>query len=109
MEVIRVPELPVHRPAIQKVFDRLSDRQKLYSHHLTRAAWQGSRIIMRQVSPEAIGIFDFIMNIRKSCGGKWQALVDDGSVMSPPRISRSSWNTLVTFSTTWATIGWVAK
>jgi dipeptidyl-peptidase-3 len=44
------------------------------------AAWYGTRIILRQVSPEAIGIFDFIIGLHSSCGGDWQVLVEEGQV-----------------------------
>lgn len=30
---------------------------------------------MRQVSPEATGIFDFIIDLYKSCSGQWKTLV----------------------------------
>ncbi|RJE18205.1 Peptidase family M49 [Aspergillus sclerotialis] len=46
---------------IADAFDTLRPREKLYAHYMSRAAWHGSRIIMRQTSPESIGIFDFIM------------------------------------------------
>lgn len=78
MEVIRGPASPVHQLAVQEVFNRLSLRQKLYSHHLSRASWYGSRIVMRQSSPEATGIFDFILALSKSCDGRWQSLVQEG-------------------------------
>lgn len=42
--------------------------------HDISAAWHGARIIMRQVSHEAIGIFEFIMELYASCSGDWRAL-----------------------------------
>src|SRR6266487_4623455 len=39
-----------------------------------RAAWHGSRIIMRQVSWEAQYIFDFILETHRACDGKWEML-----------------------------------
>ncbi|KAI0545209.1 dipeptidyl peptidase III [Xylaria curta] len=77
MEIIRVSGHPIiiQHLAVKEVFQQLSDREKLYAHHISRAAWHGSRIIMRQVSPEATGIFDFIVALYKSCGGKWEKLV----------------------------------
>ena len=80
MEVIRVPGPPTHQLAVKDVFNRLTHREKLYAHHVSRAAWHGSRILMRQVSPEAIGIFDFIVKLSKSCNGQWQTMVKDGDV-----------------------------
>lgn len=78
MKVIRGPASPVQQLAVKEVFNRLSQRQKLYAHHTSRASWHGSRIIMRQSSQEATGIFDFILEMSKSCGGRWNTLVKDG-------------------------------
>ncbi|PVH81243.1 dipeptidyl peptidase III [Cadophora sp. DSE1049] len=71
-----------HKLAINHIFDRLSQKEKLYAHHLSRAAWHGSRIILRQTSPEAIDIFDFILDIHQACGGNWNKLVEQGSMTS---------------------------
>ena len=32
---------------------------------------------MRQVSPESIAIFDFILALHEHCGGDWNIFVDD--------------------------------
>jgi dipeptidyl-peptidase-3 len=66
--------------AISDVFDTLSAREKRYAHHLARAAWLGSRIVLRQTSPESEGIFDLILQLHKACNGRWSALVDDAKV-----------------------------
>lgn len=47
---------------------------------IDRAAWHGTRIILRQVSPEAIDIFDFIIELHKDCSGIWETLVDGSNV-----------------------------
>lgn len=65
-----------HQLAPKDLFDGLTQREKLYAHHLARAAWHGSRIILRQTSPEGTGIFDFILELHKACGGQWSKLVD---------------------------------
>ncbi|KAL7919267.1 peptidase family M49 domain-containing protein [Trichoderma austrokoningii] len=65
----------IHQLKIKTIFDALGERDKLYAHHLARAAWHGSRIIMRQVSPESPDIFDFIMDLYRACDGKWNTLV----------------------------------
>ncbi|GAW10675.1 hypothetical protein ANO14919_000090 [Xylariales sp. No.14919] len=62
--------------SIKDVFERLSDREQLYAHHLSRAAWHGARIILRQTSPEGTGIFDFILELHKACGGQWGVFTD---------------------------------
>lgn len=59
---------------IQVVFNGLSQREKLYAHYLSRAAWHGSRIILRQTSPEGVGIFDFILEMHNACQGQWNQI-----------------------------------
>ncbi|KAI0849929.1 dipeptidyl peptidase III [Daldinia vernicosa] len=69
----------IYKLGVKPLFDRLSEKEKLYSHYLSRAAWSGARIILRQVSPESLGIFEFIMELHRSCGGDWnQFSKDDG-------------------------------
>ncbi|UKZ86030.1 uncharacterized protein TrAFT101_001869 [Trichoderma asperellum] len=41
------------------------------------AAWFGARIILRQVSAEASSIFDFIIELHRSCSGDWNSLIGD--------------------------------
>lgn len=40
-----------------------------------RAAWQGTRILLRQTSPEAEGIFDLILTLNKEVKGNWRNLL----------------------------------
>ncbi|KAE8386372.1 dipeptidyl peptidase III [Aspergillus alliaceus] len=61
---------------IKDVFDGLSQREKLYAHHLSQAAWHGTRILLRQTSPEGNGIFDFIIELHKACQGQWTMFVE---------------------------------
>ncbi len=61
------PKAVIHQLAIKPIFDRLTRREKLYAHHLSKAAWYGSRILMRQVSPEGPAIFDFIISLHTGC------------------------------------------
>ncbi|PWY87059.1 dipeptidyl peptidase III [Aspergillus sclerotioniger CBS 115572] len=67
-------QVTTYQFSIKDVFDGLTDKEKLYAHHLSQAAWAGSRIIMRQTSPEGTGIFDFIMELHKACQGEWTKL-----------------------------------
>ncbi|KAJ3553333.1 hypothetical protein NPX13_g10908 [Xylaria arbuscula] len=45
---------------------------------MARAAWSGARIVMRQTSPESITIYDFILELYRSCSGDWDALLGNG-------------------------------
>lgn len=80
----RPPEM-AHRLEARKVFDSLGDDEnedkksyRRYAHHLARACWHGGRVMLRQTSPEAEGIFDFILELHKACNGKWHTFLDYG-------------------------------
>lgn len=70
----------IHQLAVKDLFDSLTQREKLYAHYLSQAAWHGSRIILRQTSSEGTGIFDFILELHKACGGQWNKLIDQCGV-----------------------------
>ncbi|KAK7753488.1 hypothetical protein SLS62_004563 [Diatrype stigma] len=70
-----VREVQVFRLGIEAQFERLTDREKRYAHHMARSAWYGARIILRQVSPESSAIFDFILELHRECAGNWNSLV----------------------------------
>ena len=56
--------------AIKPHFEALNDKEKKYAHYISRAAWSGTRINLRQVSAESEAIYDFILTLHKSCNGK---------------------------------------
>ncbi|KAK5634443.1 hypothetical protein RRF57_010157 [Xylaria bambusicola] len=80
----------VVRLEIEKHFEPLGDKQKRYAHFISRAAFEGTRVILRQVSPESepivcstvtqnttvcvYGYFDFILALYRSSGGDWKSL-----------------------------------
>ncbi|KAI9771636.1 MAG: hypothetical protein M1840_001851 [Geoglossum simile] len=74
------PAPPIHQLNIKSAFESLSSREKLYAHYMSRAAWHGTRIILRQVSPESIGIFDFIMELHASCSGNWSVMLEENGI-----------------------------
>ncbi|KAI1751939.1 putative dipeptidylpeptidase III [Xylaria castorea] len=55
-------------------YDALSDKQKLYAHWMSRAAFEGTRIILRQNAAKAETIFDLIVALHHHCDGDWKAL-----------------------------------
>jgi dipeptidyl-peptidase-3 len=63
------PGAVLHQLAVKPIFAALKPRDKFYAHYMARAAWHGSRIVMRQVSPENPDIFDFIIDLYHACGG----------------------------------------
>ncbi|EEQ28450.1 dipeptidyl-peptidase 3 [Microsporum canis CBS 113480] len=63
------------RLEIRPHFEALKDdKLKRYSHFISRAAFQGTRITLRQVSPESEPIYDLIISLYNTCKGDWKAL-----------------------------------
>ncbi|CAI6259664.1 unnamed protein product [Periconia digitata] len=75
-----VPRPLIHNLGVLKAFNSLSMKEKHYAHHMARAAWHGARIILRQISPESIDIFDFILELYRSFSGDWDMLVAEGYI-----------------------------
>ncbi|KAK0250487.1 hypothetical protein LTS09_014334 [Friedmanniomyces endolithicus] len=47
--------------AIKQQFEALNDKEKKYAHYISRAAFSGTRVNLRQVSVESEAIYDFIV------------------------------------------------
>ena len=47
---------------------------------VTRAAFLGSRIILRQCSPEAESIYDYIIALHEHCDGAWAQIANEANV-----------------------------
>ncbi|KAI9668386.1 MAG: hypothetical protein M1831_001140 [Alyxoria varia] len=76
----RAAPAATHRLAIHDAFQSLTKREKLYAHYMSRAAWQGARIILRQVSQEAPDIYELILDLYKACEGRWESLGEQRNV-----------------------------
>ncbi|KAK5937926.1 hypothetical protein PMZ80_010055 [Knufia obscura] len=63
---------------IKPHFDALNQQQKQYAHHLSRASFAGQRVVLAQVSPESIPIYDLILAIHKACEGGYKKLEKTG-------------------------------
>ena len=91
----------VSRLEAGQAFMKLTPREKLYAHHSarfvcfhgvratpcgckadfrSRAAWSSAAIILDQTSPESISIFQFILELYKSCEGKWPKLASRAGI-----------------------------
>ncbi|KAI1295277.1 peptidase family M49-domain-containing protein [Xylaria venustula] len=86
-------EVQVFRLDVEAPFERLTETEKRYAHHMARAAWFGTRIILRQVSPESLGIYEFILELVRSCSGNWNVIVEPG-------VSSEDINGFLTYSAT---------
>lgn len=69
--VLNEMSAPIHRLDVGSAFQALTNQERLYAYHMSCAAWHGARIVLRQVSPEANGIFNFIMELHCVCSGRW--------------------------------------
>ncbi|OJJ44816.1 hypothetical protein ASPZODRAFT_121282 [Penicilliopsis zonata CBS 506.65] len=66
---------------IKSHFDNLKDgKSRKYAHYMSRAAFEGTRITLRQVSPEAEPIYDLILVLYQACGGDWNSLAQKTNV-----------------------------
>ncbi|KAK1730790.1 hypothetical protein CaCOL14_002881 [Colletotrichum acutatum] len=70
----------VVRLEIEKHFEPLTDKQKRYAHFISKASFAGTRIVLRQLSPESEPIYDFIIALHKSSGGDWNSLAKKAGV-----------------------------
>lgn len=59
----------VARLEIKPHFEALSQQEKKYSHFISRAAFAGTRVNLRQVSPESEDIYDFLLALHEASGG----------------------------------------
>ncbi|KAI9840627.1 MAG: hypothetical protein M1837_001396 [Sclerophora amabilis] len=55
----------VVRLEIKSHFEALNEDQRRYAHYISRAGFLGTRIILRQVSPESESIFDLILALHR--------------------------------------------
>ncbi|KAH0274441.1 dipeptidyl-peptidase III, partial [Aureobasidium melanogenum] len=60
--------------AIKPHFEALAHTEQLYSHYISSACFAGTRIVLRQVSPESEPIYDFILSLHKQCNGDYSKL-----------------------------------
>lgn len=52
---------PFSRLEAKPFFETLSLKEKKYAHYMSRAAFEGTRIIISQTNPHAIPIYDMIL------------------------------------------------
>lgn len=71
---------PVTPLAVKPHFEKLTDQEKKYAHHLSRASHLGTRVILRQVSPESEDIYDLVLGIYKSVNGDFATLKEKANV-----------------------------
>jgi len=48
---------------VKKSFDNLSEQNKQYAYHMSKASWAGSPIVSKQVSPESYELISFFVKL----------------------------------------------
>jgi dipeptidyl-peptidase III len=66
--------------AIKPHFEALTPKEQLYAHWVSRGAFEGTRITLRQVSIESEAIFDLILDLYKSENGDWKKVQSKAAV-----------------------------
>jgi len=59
------PFIPISKLDVKAAFDSLTEREKLYTHHLSQASWLGSQICFEQTSVESPLIFQLLIRVFK--------------------------------------------
>ncbi|KAJ5483594.1 hypothetical protein N7530_002840 [Penicillium desertorum] len=73
----------VVRLEVKSHFDTLKDQNlRKYAHFMSRAAFEGTRVTLRQVSPESEPIYDLILSLYHASNGDWNSLAQKTQVSS---------------------------
>ncbi|KAG0156735.1 hypothetical protein PDIDSM_3916 [Penicillium digitatum] len=71
----------VVRLEVKSHFDNLKDQNlRKYAHFMSRAAFEGTRVTLRQVSPESEPIYDLILALYHVSNGDWNSLAQKTQV-----------------------------
>lgn len=84
------PSPPLAQLAIGPHFDALTSKEKLYAHHLSRACFHGTRIILRQLSAESEQIFDMLTHLFAS--------QQFDQIKKDTKLDDEAWNQLLAWS-----------
>lgn len=60
---------PFSRLEAKPFFETLTLKEKKYAHYMSRAAFEGTRIIIAQTNPNAVAIYDMIIKTLSNEGG----------------------------------------
>ena len=67
---------PIVSLTAKTFFDQLTEKEKFYAHHFSKAGHWGTRVVLRQVSHESEGIFDLILDVHKSLNGDYSKIAE---------------------------------
>lgn len=78
-------DTPISTLDCTKAFEGLTDEEKLYSYHLSRACWEGAVICLYQTSPESPAIFMLFQRLfsAQDLSTLRTSAVNDGGLTEP--------------------------
>ena len=79
---------------VQKSFEQLSTKEKLYAHFISRASWAGARIVQKQWTPYASDLYDLLI-LTFSKSGK---LCNLEELKQKSGVKDDDWNALLQYS-----------
>ena len=79
-QLVADSQAPVCNLQVLQHFNKLSEKEKRYAHHMSRACHHGTRIVLRQVSAESEGIYDLILAIHGGGNGDWERFANAGGI-----------------------------
>ncbi|KAF2189475.1 dipeptidyl-peptidase III [Zopfia rhizophila CBS 207.26] len=68
--------------SIKPHFEALKEKEKLYAHYISKACFAGTRVVLRQISPESEPIYDFIISLHKYSKGDYASLAKEAGLSS---------------------------
>ncbi|KAI8139800.1 peptidase family M49-domain-containing protein [Fennellomyces sp. T-0311] len=87
---------PYCRLEAKPFFDSLSNDEKHYAHYMSRASFEGTRVIIAQTNPNAIPIYDLILDIfrDKQTGG----MIDVQQLADKSQVPKESFEGFLQYS-----------
>ena len=114
-------DTPISKLEASQAFKGLTNKERLYCHYLSRAAWEGGYICLLQTSPESVPLFLLLQELfNRQSVSSLRAVVKDSFTDEEFKVTKSRlgntlinfclsvhrafWCTLVLCLLTWATI-----
>ncbi|CAO3622551.1 unnamed protein product [Cunninghamella blakesleeana] len=88
-------KVPFSRLEAKPFFNSLSNKEKLYAHSMSRAAFEGTRIVMTQTNPNAVPIYDLILKVFSNKEGQ---LADIEALKQKSGVSSETFEQLLQYS-----------
>ncbi|KAF7722684.1 hypothetical protein EC973_002847 [Apophysomyces ossiformis] len=86
---------PFSRLEARSFFESLTDKEQKYAHYMSRASFEGTRIIVTQTNPKAEDIYDLILNVFTNQQGQ---LIDVQELATKSNVSKETFDQFLQYS-----------